>query len=70
MIPLVIDTGKVLALDVAQRADDIAHALDEVTPLVDRLLPLTDQIGSGHTARLGRGARFVHGPTVLAKGRK
>lgn len=34
MIPLVIDTGKVLALDVAQRADDIAHALDEVTPIL------------------------------------
>jgi zinc transporter 5/7 len=30
VIPLVIDTGKVLALDVAQRADDIADALDEV----------------------------------------
>jgi zinc transporter 5/7 len=34
VIPLVIDTGKVLALDVAQRADDIAHALDEVTPIL------------------------------------
>ena len=31
VIPLVIDTGKVLALDVAQRTDGIAHALDEVT---------------------------------------
>lgn len=30
VIPLVIDTGKVLALDVAQRADAIAHALDEL----------------------------------------
>ena len=30
VIPLVIDTGKVLALDVAQRADGIADALDEV----------------------------------------
>jgi len=28
--PLVIDTGKVLALDVAQRTDGIAHALDEL----------------------------------------
>ena len=32
--PLVIDTGKVLALDVAQRADSIAHALNEVTALL------------------------------------
>jgi Co/Zn/Cd efflux system component len=30
VIPLVIDTGKVLALDVAQRADGITQALDEV----------------------------------------
>jgi zinc transporter 5/7 len=34
VIPLVIDTGKVLALDVAQRADGIAHALDEVIPII------------------------------------
>lgn len=34
VIPLVIDTGKVLALDVAQRADDIALALDEVKPTI------------------------------------
>ena len=37
VIPLVIDTGKVLALDVAQRADSIAIALDEVMPTI---LPL------------------------------
>ncbi|KAI0255785.1 cation efflux family-domain-containing protein, partial [Lactifluus subvellereus] len=30
VIPLVIDTGKILALDVAQRADDITDALDEL----------------------------------------
>jgi solute carrier family 30 (zinc transporter), member 5/7 len=30
VIPLVIDTGKVLALDVAQRSDEIADALDEL----------------------------------------
>ena len=30
VIPLVIDTGKVLALDVAQRGDGIADALGEV----------------------------------------
>lgn len=40
VIPLVIDTGKVLALDVAQRADDITHALNEVTPSHDHSLRL------------------------------
>jgi len=30
VLPLVIDTGKVLALDVAQRGDGIADALDEL----------------------------------------
>ncbi|KAI0296031.1 cation efflux family-domain-containing protein [Russula brevipes] len=30
VVPLVIDTGKVLALDVAQRADSITQALDEL----------------------------------------
>lgn len=38
VIPLVIDTGKVLALDVAERADGITDALDEVTPT---FLPLS-----------------------------
>ena len=71
VIPLVIDTGKVLALDVANRADGISHALDEVTPpVVCVYLPLL-LIKSGRaTARFGRGARVIHGPTVLAKGRK
>jgi zinc transporter 5/7 len=49
VIPLVIDTGKVLALDVAHRADGIAHALDEVTPPSSIFYPIADQIGSGHT---------------------
>lgn len=31
VVPLVIDTGKVLALDVAQRSDTISDALAEVT---------------------------------------
>lgn len=31
VVPLVIDTGKVLALDVAQRSDNISDALAEVT---------------------------------------
>jgi zinc transporter 5/7 len=49
--PLVIDTGKVLALDVAQRADGIAHALDEVTStsVFFSLYPFADQLGLGHT---------------------
>lgn len=70
MIPLVIDTGKVLALDVAQRADGIAHALDEVTPTFlpsSVYSPLLIKLG---TARFGRGARVLHGPTVLAQGLK
>ncbi|KAF8498709.1 cation efflux protein [Russula emetica] len=41
VIPLVIDTGKVLALDVAQRADGIAHALDELVS-VEGLASYTD----------------------------
>jgi zinc transporter 5/7 len=36
VIPLVIDTGKVLALDVAERADGITLALNEVTSLSSR----------------------------------
>jgi zinc transporter 5/7 len=42
VIPLVIDTGKVLALDVAQRADGITQALDEVASRsrLSRRLPL------------------------------
>ena len=36
VIPLVIDTGKVLALDVAQHADGIGHALDEVMLTLSR----------------------------------
>lgn len=73
VIPLVIDTGKVLALDVAERADGITDALDEVTPTflpLSIFYPVADQVGLGHTARFGRGACVVHGPTVLAKGRK
>ena len=31
VVPLVIDTGKVLALDLAQRSDNISDALAEVT---------------------------------------
>lgn len=34
VIPLVIDTGKVLCLDVDHRESDIQHALSEVSTLV------------------------------------
>jgi zinc transporter 5/7 len=40
VIPLVIDTGKVLALDVAERGDTISDALAEVTSLRRRPLVL------------------------------
>jgi len=61
--PLVIDTGKVLALDVAQRGDSIANALGEVRllrchcfsplSLALTLMPL------GGTACFSRGTCFV-----------
>ncbi|KAH9989852.1 cation efflux family-domain-containing protein [Russula vinacea] len=41
VIPLVIDTGKVLALDVAQHTDGIGHALDELVS-VEGLASYTD----------------------------
>jgi len=61
VIPLVIDTGKVLALDVAQRSDGIAHALDEVMlapPLPRYLSSLADQVGLGSSFR-SRGLRHT-----------
>jgi zinc transporter 5/7 len=41
VLPLIIDTGKVLALDVAQQADGITHALDELVS-VEGLASYTD----------------------------
>jgi zinc transporter 5/7 len=54
VIPLVIDTGKVLALDVAQRADGIAHALDEVTPTT-----LPSSVFTPLLIKSGRGSQLV-----------
>jgi hypothetical protein len=69
VIPLVIDTGKVLALDVAQHADGITHALDEVMVAFFRRHSFPFADGSrGATAGFGRGTRVVHGSAVLAKG--
>jgi hypothetical protein len=68
VIPLVIDTGKVLALDVAQRGDGIADALAEVRFfVVASCFPLFSQTNK-QTACFGRGTRFVHEPAVLAQG--
>jgi len=47
VIPLVIDTGKVLALDVAQHADGISLALDEVTVTLSRRQSLPLLMKSG-----------------------
>ena len=63
VIPLVIDTGKVLALDVAQRADGITHALDEVMSSHDHSLhlpSLTSRVG--HSSLLLRGLRRTQNP--------
>jgi Co/Zn/Cd efflux system component len=57
VIPLVIDTGKVLALDVAQRGDSIADALGEVRLHLRRSPPFS--LVLGETACFGRGTRFV-----------
>ena len=59
VIPLVIDTGKVLALDVAQHADGITHALDEVmVPFFRRhSFHLLTQVGMVHSWFRSRGSR-------------
>lgn len=54
VIPLVIDTGKVLALDVAQRGDGIADALGEVRLRLRRRLLFSSFL----TGILGRNSLF------------
>ena len=75
VVPLVIDTGKVLALDVAQRGDAITDALAEVCVYhlsSFRLSALSSQfsLAGRITACFSRGTRFVQEPAILAQGRE
>jgi Co/Zn/Cd efflux system component len=59
VIPLVIDTGKVLALDVAQRADGITQALDEVASSAHSSLCLSLRIV--HSSLRWRASHHIRG---------
>ena len=66
VIPLVIDTGKVLALDVAERGDGIADALAEVRSSIVMFCRLLLFSILAPPACFGRGTRFVQKPAILA----